>query len=519
MMNSQRSYIISVDVGTSYIKVGLYDTKGHCESALKEKVPHIYSDNGAFEQQGDDFVDLLLKILKNLTEITNSKKKHIEAIAFTGQMAGVIGIDQNWNAATIWSGTMDNRQNFVMADEIDMEMILKLSGTNFPFMAKKIKWFEKEYGGLYKNVSKFIGLSSYVIGKIADLKSKDAFLGSTYLTWTGIADLRNRNWSEELCSMFQIDTRRLPLIVDSTAVVGKLSKAAASSCGLLEGIPIIAGAGDKITGCIGSGAVDPGMLVEECASVAAMSFCTDDYKPDIKYKTLETIPSAIPGRYYSLYFISGSGLSMDWFVDHFAEEEKKMALKEKTTVFKILDHKAEKIPAGSNNLLCIGHLSGRALPFQPNVRGAWIGHSFLHNKVHFYRAMLESYAYEYKYSLNILKEEFDDLTFSNVRVIGGGSNSNLWNEIKANVLGLNYEMLDREDLSLLGTAIIAGTGSGIFNDIEETAKNFIKIKKLIQFEKKEQKKYIQMASLYLRFIDNNLEIFEELNKGRSNNDT
>ncbi len=518
MMRKRNNYIISIDVGTSYIKAGLYDSMGNCRRILNQKVPHLYTENGAFEQKGDDFVRLLFKILKNLDISSDLIKKDIEAIAFTGQMAGVIGIDKNWDASTIWSGTMDNRQNLMMADVIDADMVLKLSGTNFPFMAKKIKWFEKEHKVLYKNTSKFIGLSSYVIGKIADLKSKDAFLESTYLTWTGIADLKNRKWSQELCSMFQIDGDKLPFIVDATEIVGRLSKSAASSCGLPEGIPIIAGAGDKITGCIGSGAVQPGMLVEECASIAAMSFCNDEYKPDIKHKTLETIPSAIPGQYYYLYFISGSGLSMDWFVDNFAGEEKKIAQSKNSTIFKYLDKKAEKIPAGSDHLLCIGHLSGRALPFQPDVRGAWIGHSFLHNKIHFYRSMLESYAYEYKHCLDILKEEFQNLKFSDVRVIGGGANSDLWNEIKADVLGLNYERLEREDLSLLGTAIIAGSGTGIFDDIEKTAKNFAKVKKTIKYNKKQKEKYLKMSSIYLKFIKNNMEIFSELNKGRNNNE-
>ena len=511
-MSVKPVYILSADVGTSYIKVGLYDSKGNCKNLLNRKVPSQYSENGALIQYGEDFVKLLLNLLKELIEVTNIPKNNIEVISFSGQMAGIIGIDKDWNDTTIWSGTMDTRQNSIIIKGIKTKSILKLSGTNFPYMAQKIKWFEKNYKSIYSSTSKFIGLSSYIIGKIADLKAKDAFLGSTYLTWTGLADLKKKSWSEELCSMFKVDIKKLPLIIDSTAVVGKLSKFAATYCNLNAGIPIVVGAGDKISGCIGAGAVNPGMIVEECASVAAMSLCIDEYKPAIKYKMIELVPSAIPGYYYSVFFIAGSGLTMDWFVDNFAQQEKLEAISKKTKVFKILDKKAEKINPGSDNLLCIGHLGGRALPFQPEIRGSWIGYSFLHNKFHFYRSLLEGYAYEYKYCLSIMKKQYSKIPFTSVRVIGGGSNSKLWNNIKANVLTLPYEQLNRNDISLLGASIIGGTGIGIFYDIKNTATQFIKIKKTYMVSEVQSEKYLYLSNLYLKFLARNKDIFSDLNR-------
>ncbi len=506
-----KSFIISIDIGTSFIKAGLYDNSGNCIEIIQEKIPQKYIDNGALEQHGDDFVRILLETLKSLMEKTDACSKSVKVIAFTGQMAGAIGVDKEWNAVTIWSGTMDTRQNLIMEGQIDNENILLQSGTNLPFMAKKIKWFEKEYARTISKVVKYVGLSSYVIGKITGIKVEDAFLGSTYLTWTGLADIENRKWSEELCSMFNIDIKRLPHIVDSTAIVGRLSKSVASLCGLLEGIPVVAGAGDKIAGCIGAGAVEAGIMVDECASLSAISLCTDYYKPDIKNKTLETLPSAIPGQYFSLFFISGSGLVIDWFIDNFAQEEKKSAAANGTTAYKILDEKSEKITPGSDNLLCIGLLSGRALPFDPNIRGMWIGHSLIHSKAHFYRSLLESYAYEYKHCLDIMKETSGALPFSRVRVIGGGgASSNLWNKIKTNVLAIPYDQLEREDCVLLGTAIIGGTGIGMFNDIADTARKFISIKNAYEVENKIAEKYSNLAVLYSQTIEKNKEIFEKL---------
>ncbi len=506
-----KNLIISSDLGTSYVKAGLYDERGNCRMVLKEKAPQKYLADGSLEQNADDYTAILIKILKTLVEDSGLSARDVKAIVFTGQMAGAVGIDREWNAVTIWSGTLDTRQNRIINNAVDAESILSLSGTNLPFMAKKIKWFEKEYKSEISRIVKYIGLSSYVAGIMTKKKAEDAFIGNTYLTWTGIADIRKMAWSEKLCSMFRISSSVLPVIVDSSTVVGKLSSQAAALCGLVEGIPVVCGAGDKVSGCIGAGAVMPGILVDECGTISAMSLCTNAFIPDIKYKMLETLPSAISGQYFPLFFIFGSGSAIDWFINNFAFEEKQYALDNNTTAFQILDKKADKISPGSDNLMCIGLLGGRALPFNPDIRGMWIGHSFVHTKVHFYRALLESYAYEYYGCLKVMREYYRDLSFKNARVIGGGgATSELWNRIKTDALGVPYEQLDRDDCALLGAAIIGGYAIGMFENIADTAKEFVSTRKIFEVEKKTNEKYARLSSAYKYIIEKNKEVFEKL---------
>ena len=90
------------------------------------------------------------------------------------------------------------------------------------------------------------------------------------------------------------------------------------------------------------------------------------------------------------------------------------------------------------------------------MRGAWIGFTWTHTRAHFYRALLESIAYDFAQALEVVRDYFPDAAFSEVRVIGGGAKSPLWNQIKADVLGLPYVRLQREDVAALGCAIMAG---------------------------------------------------------------
>ena len=71
----------------------------------------------------------------------------------------------------------------------------------------------------------------------------------------------------------------LPRIVDSNTVVARLSEEAADACGLRQGTPLVAGAGDKPAGAFGAGLVSPGLLIDESASFGALSLCVDNTSP------------------------------------------------------------------------------------------------------------------------------------------------------------------------------------------------------------------------------------------------
>ena len=55
------------------------------------------------------------------------------------------------------------------------------------------------------------------------------------------------------------------------------------------------------------------------------------------------------------------------------------------------------------------------------------------------------------------------------RAVGGGARSAVWNQIKADVLGVPYQRLSRVEFGTWGSAMIAGKAVGLFDDLAETA--------------------------------------------------
>ncbi len=472
---AQKSVLLSVDLGTTFTKAGAYSLKGELLATATRKAKSEMTDGNAFIQYGEAFLMDTVEVLREVVQQIGSVK--IEAIGFTGQMAGMIGVDENFNAVTIWSGTIDGRQQKYMKDISDAyaDRMLILSGTNSPFMASKIRWIQNEEPEQFAKVQKYLVLTGFVIGRLASLQITDAFIDKTYLTWTGLADLLHNDWSPELCYLIGIDIRRLPKVVPCNSVVGYLSPEYADMCGLPSGIPLVAGAGDKPAGCLAVGAFEQGMLVDECSSVGALSLCVNQFTPDLKFKTLEIIPSALPDQYYALSFLTGSGLASDWFVKTFGTGMEQEAMQQNKSIFDIFDEKAFLIPAGAQGLSSISVLWGRALPSQPYIKGAFIGHDWRHTPAHFYRAFLEGLAYEFGYFLWVMKRTYPDVALRQVRAIGGGAKSNLSRKIKTDVLALPYESISRSDSSLIGVTLLAGNAIGVFSDIKQTAMSFIEI--------------------------------------------
>ena len=103
------------------------------------------------------------------------------------------------------------------------------------------------------------------------------------------------------------------------------------------------------------------------------------------------------------------------------------------------------------------------------MRGAWLGFSWGHTQAHFARAVLEGVAYEYAYYLSILHDLITDLGLVKARAVGGGAKSAIWNQIKANVLGVPYQSLKGSEFSSWACAMIAGKAAGIFDDLSALA--------------------------------------------------
>jgi xylulokinase len=505
-------YLVAIDAGVSFVKAGVYDEEGGRKAVAVRRAPSEQPAPGIFIQNPDELYDLARDALREALAESGASRASVAAIAVSGAMGGAMGVDRYWRPVTDWSIVSDSRfmPHAVAMQEAAAEEILSLSGTNLPVLGAKMLWWKKGYPGAYARVAKFVVIGGYIAAKLAGIGIEDAFIDRTYLNFTGIADIGRDAWSKTICGQFGIDMERLPRIVRSNEVIGRLAHETAMECGLQAGIPIVAGAGDKPAGTLGAGLVSPGLVIDESASFGALSLCIDRCVPDTAHRTLENLPSPVPGLFLPSIFLNGSGLTHAWFADTFGAEEKRAAAATGSSAYDLLAEQAATVPPGSEGLIALGLFGGRSYPSDPAIRGMWLGQSWFHGKGHFYRALLESIAYEYATALGVMRENYPEISFDEIRVIGGGARSDLWNQIKADVMGVRYVRLKRDDYAMLGDILLAGSVVGIFAEPGGEAGRFAQESRSWEPDGRRTAHYARYMEVYRGLFDRQRDLFETL---------
>ena len=451
-------YLLGVDLGTTASKAAIYRLDGTAVSEGRAEVPVRNPSPGVVEQDLDEIYHSAAAAVRAVAAACPEDPRRIAAIAFDSQMAGVGAIDDDFRPATHFDSWLDMRCRPYI-EQMDRSHGGEVTAiTGCPPTCDhgpKILWWMHERPAEFARIAKFLMPSAYVAGRCCGLKAADAYIDHTFLHFTALADARAGTWSGRLCSAFGADPRRLPRIVRPWDVAGELRGEAARDFGVPAGIPIAAGCGDTAAGALGAGLVRPGMLLDTAGTASVLACSTDRFTADTEHRALLIMRSALPGLWHQLAYVGGGGLALRWLRDNFLDAG---------AGYEDLTGEAARAPAGCGGLLFSPHLGGRICPAAPRMRGAWVGFSWNHSRAHFFRAVLESIAYEYAFYLDIPRELDPALALVEARVIGGGARSGFWNRMKAGVLGVPYRRVLRTESATWGAALIAGQAAGLIPD-------------------------------------------------------
>ncbi len=514
-----KTCLIGIDLGSSSIKTALFDVEGH---ALGEscKDNHPYQpEAGIAEYDADAMVARTTECIRDLLDTSSVKGRQVAGLCLDGMISGTVGADAQGDATTPYTTPLDMRfarqLNFVT--DHHQETIRRLTGSGMAVIGPKIKWMRDDFPEAFARTEKFLTAVGYVAMKLAGQTPADAFIDFTYLWTTGLSDTLRYTWSEDLCRALDVPVDKLPAIVKPTDIVGKISAETARASGLSQGTPIVAGAGDQSAGFVGAGLTRKGRMADVAGTYPILALCTDRFEPDLTHQSIEIFPSPVPGLFNPCSIINGGGLTHHWFKETFGPSDANEA--ERTdgglSAYEVLDERASGLPPGSDKLLFNPHLGGRMCPVRTNMKGAWFGFTWTHRREHFYRAVLESIAYDHNLAWRKMQGLYPDFSPKEFVVIGGGGKSALWNQIKADVLGVPCATCRRQDLSTLGDVIIAGCALGIYDDLADTAEKFVDRAKRYEPDPRRHEAYQRYTDLYHNMLATIDALYDELAKVES----
>ncbi|GAH65267.1 unnamed protein product, partial [marine sediment metagenome] len=261
----------------------------------------------------------------------------------------------------------------------------------------------------------------------------------------------------------------------SGTYIGKISKKVASLSGFLAGTLICVGAGDQNSAVIGAGVINDGDISVSIGTGGIAIACLDKPFRDPDGMNMVT-NHAISGKWQMEGLQNGAAGVFRWFRDEIATYEKMEAEKNNEDVYKILDKMIKQIPAGSKGLVMLPYLAGSATPYwNTNARGTIIGLTFAHNKACLARCFIEGITLEMKDIINSFNRS--GIKVDNIKMIGGASKSDIWNQIQSDMYKTKSSILKHSDAAIIGAAIFAGVGCKAFESIEKGVEKMVAVDK------------------------------------------
>lgn len=497
-------YIISVDIGTQGTKAAVFDTQMNCLDTEFEASNLISPCAGTTWQDPQEIFNSVVSTIANLMiKLANIiLPSEILAIGIDSQMAGIMGIDKHGEAVTYYDSWLDTRcYKYVeqMKSKANKKIIEITGGPVTYTHGPKILWWKNEHKDEYDKICKFVLPHGYVVGKMVGLAGEDAYFDYTCLQYSGFGDNKYLEWSRELLDMFEIDIDKMARIVSPFDIIGMLTKQFADMTNLVEGIPVVAGAGDTSASILGSGLFDSGTLLDCAGTASVMCSVVDKFIPDTKFETMTMMRSPIDGYWFPLAYINGGGLCLRWFRDNFTGTP--------SVLYEQLESVAKDIEAGSEGVIFVPHFAGRVLPSDASMRGSFVGLDWKHTKEHLFRAVMEGISYEYAYYIDVLSKLYPNETFENIYAVGGGAKSELFLSIKADVLGKTVLSFETGDTALIGTAVIAAVGVGAVKEYKPLIKNAMKLRKTYRSDSIKNVEYKKNIDSYLGLLNALTEVY------------
>ena len=461
-------------------------------TATAEHQPFASEKAAWAEQDPADWWHACKTAIRAILNSKGVRPEDIECIGLTGQMHGTVVLGKRGEVlrpSIIWCDQRGAEEAKELTNLVGADRLLRLTCntalTNFTLI--KLLWLRAHQPDIWNRIHHLLLPKDYVRFCLSGEFGMDMAEASGTL----MLDVSRRQWSQELLEQVGIPERWLPTLFESQEICGRVSMSAARETGLLEGTPIVAGAGDQAAGAVGMGITRSGRVSSIIGTSGVVFASTEAPFLDPKGR-LHTFCHAIPNRWHVMGVTQAAGLSMRWFRDQLLGDAGQSWSYDRMT------DEAAKTPPGADGLLWGPYLMGERTPHcDPDVRAGLVGIAAHHTRAHVLRAVMEGVAFSLRDTLTIFEELRVPVT--KIRVGGGGARSPLWRQIQADIFGNPVETVQVEEGPALGAALLAGVGAGVWPSVDDACDTVVRAAnhlnprtEVVQLMNTQYKKYRQV---------------------------
>lgn len=466
-MSTKKPVLLGLDVGTTNLKAVAFDLAGQPMAHSSTPTITHYPRPGWAYYDPDEVWDRVAGIISDVMAALGEEYEVAGVAACSMGEAGVpVDVHGDWvYPATAWFDNRTVEQAAWWRKELGADRIFEVTGLSLQHILgiNKIMWLRDHEPEAYKRTVSWLHMADYIAFRLSGAKATDYSLASR----TMVLDLRRRLWSPDLIATAGVRAGILPRLVPSGEQIGAVTPEAAQATGLPAGTPVVSGGHDHICGALAAGVTGPGDLLDSIGTAEALILALDEpiLKPGVGQAGYTEGVHVVPDGYYILSVIYTAGASVDWI--------RNLLLPDHPDPYRELQSLAASAPAGSLGVFFVPHLRMADPPHDdPLARGAFIGLSTDAGREAMARAVLEGLAYGARHSLDVVTQMVET-SIQRYKVIGGGARNELLLSIKASVLNRPLTVVEVEEAATLGTAILAGLGTGVYASVEDALSHMV----------------------------------------------
>jgi sugar (pentulose or hexulose) kinase len=458
---------LSIDLGTSTIKTGLVSEAGEMLGLVQRESP-ISLQGNLVEFSLEEGWRRVVSSIREVVKISGVNPLEIGGLSVTCQGQTFVALDGHYRPmrnAIVWLDRRAVKERDEILATFQENRIYNHTGIVLlspGMMICCLGWMRSNEPEIYQQARYFVHIADYIIYRL----SGQLIAERAIYYCSGLYDITADTWWMDMFDYLDLSPSKLPPLFDSPIPISTLTPQAAHETGLNQKTQVVSGALDVVASVVGAGAITEDKVMLNLGSTMQTMMTIFDLKQLLPKRKVSIFGHVLVGANVGVLWRETAGFSLRWFRDAFCGEEMKIAAETGINVYDLILSSAEKIPAGSDGLLFLPNLQGTMLPeSHPEARGVSWGISPSHTKAHFVRAILEGNAYMLRENLEIMKQL--GFIFSEIIATGGGTRNRLWNQINADVTGISLQLLKCNDSSVLGAAIFAACGTGLYASIAE----------------------------------------------------
>ncbi len=456
-------YLLAIDCGLTVTKAVIFSTEGKEIAHGSTKPETSYPKAGWVERDPEDLWRHVCLAIKDAMSCSGLEPEQIIGVTITGHGNGIFCLDKELSPTRPGILSLDTRASetlTTLAEEGTLEKAHPITGNQVWAASSPVllRWIKDKEPKVYGKTKFVCVVKDYIRYKITGELNTD----HTDCSGGALIDIKNISYSRDVLDAYGISevNEMLPKMLDPWVISGKVTYTSALETGLKEGTPVSTGGIDIVMTALGCGCMDEGQMCVIVGTWSINGIVME--KPVINKNALLTCTYCAPQRWYQVDASPSSASNLDWFMEQFCHFEKTEAERRGVSPFEIINEELGGMNPRSCDIIFHPFLYGSNI--QPSARAGFYGLGGWHKRADLLRAIYEGVCFSH---LNHVQNLRSTLSDKEAYISGGGSRSEIWTQMFADILNTPINVPKGDELGALGSAINAAVAVGFYEDHRE----------------------------------------------------